>query len=276
MIQFQFKHIKPDFFELNEDNKSDKDTDDDGSDNNDDTVNDCLDQLIYNLDKGVNHSDSDDSPNDELNNALSPLQAAQLALQQHQKPTQHSFTPPCKKRMFDSNEYKQLHKQMLLENLYGSENFMKNELAAMQCDNDVADAGGSGALAASWGIGEDDEDAAIVELEQSFALNYWHTANETERQKDKNKEKEKTTNEQEKIIGRELETHDHVGLSQRSNSVSWVLRILILPFVIEIIIDRDSFYLYILHIFLHKFKFSSNTGHRLIREIMCVSDNCNG
>nr|XP_036213768.1 uncharacterized protein LOC106620044 [Bactrocera oleae] len=216
---FQFKHIKPDFFELNEDNKSDKDTDDDGSDNNDDTVNDCLDQLIYNLDKGVNHSDSDDSPNDELNNALSPLQAAQLALQQHQKPTQHSFTPPCKKRMFDSNEYKQLHKQMLLENLYGSENFMKNELAAMQCDNDVADAGGSGALAASWGIGEDDEDAAIVELEQSFALNYWHTANETERQKDKNKEKEKTTNEQEKIIGRELETHDHVGLSQRSNSV---------------------------------------------------------
>ncbi|XP_049303754.1 RING finger protein 17 [Bactrocera dorsalis] len=216
---FQFKHFKSDFFELNEDNKSDEDADND--DDNDDTVNDCLDQLIYNLDKGDNHSDSDDSPNDELNNALSPLQAAQaaqLALQQHQKPTQHSFTPPCKKRMFDSNEYKQLHKQMLLENLYGSENFMKNELAAMQSDNDVA--GADGALATSWGLGEDDEDAAIVELEQSFALNYWHTTDETERQKDKNKDKEM---EKTKELGKnkeiELETHNSVSVSQRSNLV---------------------------------------------------------
>ncbi|XP_011192640.2 uncharacterized protein LOC105218629 [Zeugodacus cucurbitae] len=216
---FQFKHIKSDFLELNEDNKSDKETDDDDeSDNNDDTVNDCLDQLIYNLDKREDHSDSDDSPNDELNNALSPLQAAQaaqLALQEQQKTRQHSFTPPCKKRMFDSNEYKQLHKQMLLENLYGSENFMKNELAAIQCDNGADGADGTGGLAASWGIGEDDEDAAIVELEQSFALNYWHTtSDETERQKEKDKKK---TKEEEKLKRRESEIRNSGSFALRTN-----------------------------------------------------------
>lgn len=185
------------------------------------------------MDEGVDHFDSDDSPNDELNNALSPLQAAQaaqLALQQHPNTHQHSFTPPCKKRMFDSNEYKQLHKQMLLENLYGSENFMKNELAAIQCDND---ADGSTCFVASWGIGEDDEDAAIIELEQSFALNYWHTTDETEQQKETNRDKEKTkTKEQAKIKRREMEAPNSVSFALPPNPVSWILVILILLIVV--------------------------------------------
>ncbi|XP_017477731.1 PREDICTED: uncharacterized protein LOC108367586, partial [Rhagoletis zephyria] len=220
--QFQFKHFKPEPPDHDDDIKEEINAFDEDDGDNDDTVNDCLDQLLYNLDHDNIHSDSDASANDELNNALSPMQAAQaaqLAMKQQQYPHQQTFVPPCKKRMFDSNEYKQLHKQMLHENLYGSENFIQNELAAiMQSDNDVGDVG---AGATGWGLGDDDDDAAIVELEQSFALNYWHnTDDEVEREKAKEKirEKEMAKEQQrtrDKVKGREMEILDSASFALR-------------------------------------------------------------
>ncbi|XP_054728957.1 uncharacterized protein LOC129237971 [Anastrepha obliqua] len=231
---FQFKYTKH-HHDHDEDIKV---TDSSDSDN---SIASFLDMLIDNLDDHV-HLNSDECVNDDLMRddrmptMTTPAQAAHLTLQQEQT-HQQTFVPPCKKRMFDTNEYKQMHKQMLHENLYGSEHFMKSELAAIQSDNVCSGGDMSAATVAGiWGIGDDDDDAAVVELEQSFALNYWHTVDDdTERQKAKEKEKhvekeikkelkkEKAKEQQQRTLekprGREIEIRDSASFALRPRQV---------------------------------------------------------